>query len=65
MNGAETYFHKYGIASLLVSQLYFAGGMLQKAKVIDVDAGMAMIWVFPALCGVYGIAKMVLTRRFL
>ena len=54
-----------GIASLLVSLLYFAGGLLQKAKVVDLDAAMAMIWVFPLLCAVYGITKMVLTRRYL
>lgn len=54
-----------GVASLLVSLLYFAGGMLQKAKVIDLDAGVAMIWVFPLLCATYGIAKMVVTRRYL
>ena len=54
-----------GAASLLVALLYFAGGMLQKAKVIDIDAGIAMIWVFPLLCATYGIAKMILTRRYL
>ena len=54
-----------GIASLLVSLVYFAGGLLQKAKVIDLDAAAAMIWVFPLLCLVYGIAKMILTRRYL
>ena len=54
-----------GAASLLVALLYFAGGMLQKAKVFDLDAGVAMIWVFPLLCATYGIAKMVLTRRYL
>ena len=54
-----------GVASLLVSMLYFAGGLLQKAEVIDLDAAAAMIWVFPLLCGTYGIAKMILTRRYL
>lgn len=54
-----------GVASLLVSMLYFAGGLLQKARVIDLDAAAAMIWVFPLLCGIYGIAKMILTRRYL
>jgi hypothetical protein len=54
-----------GAASLLVSLLYFAGGMLQKAEVFDLDAGIAMIWVFPLLCATYGIAKMILTRRYL
>ena len=54
-----------GIASLLVSVLYFAGGLLQQAEVIHLDAGAAMIWVFPLLCAIYGVAKMVLTRRYL
>ncbi|MFN3310341.1 MAG: hypothetical protein ACK40R_01395 [Thermomonas sp.] len=54
-----------GIASLLVALLYFAGGLLQKAKVIDLDAAAAMIWVFPLLCLIYGIAKMALTKRYL
>ena len=54
-----------GIASLLVSLLSFAGGLLEKAQVFDVDAGAAMIWVFPLLCAIYGIAKMILTRRYL
>lgn len=54
-----------GIASLLVSLLYFAAGLLQKAKVIDIDAGVAMIWVFPLLCLSYGVSKMVLARRYL
>ena len=54
-----------GIASLLVSLLFFAGGLLQKAKVVDIDAAVAMIWVFPLLCLAYGLAKMVLARRYL
>ncbi|MES2857994.1 MAG: hypothetical protein V4704_02295 [Pseudomonadota bacterium] len=54
-----------GIASLLVSLVYFGGGLLEKAKVVQVDAGAAMIWVFPLLCLVYGIAKMVLTKRYI
>ncbi|SBV37210.1 conserved membrane hypothetical protein [uncultured Stenotrophomonas sp.] len=54
-----------GIASLLVALLYFAGGLLEKAEVLDFDAASVMIWVFPLLCLTYGIAKMVLTRRYL
>lgn len=54
-----------GIASLLVALLYFAGGLLQKAKVIELDAAAAMIWVFPLLVAIYGVAKMVLARRYL
>ena len=54
-----------GIASLLTSLLYFGAGLLQKAKVFEVDAGVAMIWVFPLLAAIYGIAKMRLTKRYL
>lgn len=54
-----------GIASLLVALLYFAGGLLEQAKVLALDAGAVMIWVFPLLCGIYGIAKMALTKRYL
>ena len=54
-----------GIASLLVSVLYFAGGLLQKADVLHFDAAAVMIWVFPLLCLVYGIAKLILARRYL
>ena len=54
-----------GVASLLTSLLYFGAGLLQQAKVIDIGAGVAMIWVFPLLCLIYGIAKMILTRRYL
>jgi hypothetical protein len=54
-----------GIASLLVAVLYFAGGLLQLAKVIDVNAGVVMIWVFPLMCFIYAIAKIVLTKRYL
>ena len=54
-----------GIASLLVSLLYFAGGLLESARLVSIDAGAAMIWVFPLLCLVYGIAKMALARRYL
>lgn len=52
-------------ASLLVSVLYFAGGLLQKAKVIEIGSATAMIWVFPMLMLFYGIAKFVFTRRYL
>lgn len=54
-----------GIASMLISTLYFAGGLLASAKVIEPSASAAMIWVFPLLCLFYGVAKMFLTRRYL
>ena len=51
-------------ATALVSLCYFAAGLLQAAKVIDVPASGAMIWVFPMICFVYGIAKVVISRRY-
>lgn len=52
------------MATALVSLLYMAGGFLQLAKVIDVPSGVAMIWVFPLVCAVYGLAKIAIARRF-
>jgi hypothetical protein len=52
------------LATALVSLGYFAAGLLQSAKVIDVPASAAMIWVFPLICLVYGIAKVVISRRY-
>lgn len=52
------------IATALVSMLYLTGGFLQVAKVIDIPAGMAMIFVFPLICVVYGVAKVAVSRRY-
>lgn len=53
-----------GIAALLVSILYFAGGLLQQAKVLSLNAGAVMIWVFPLIMLFYGIAKFFAVRRY-
>jgi hypothetical protein len=52
------------IAGLLVSGLYLALGFLQTAKLIDIPSKVAMIWVFPLLCMVYGIARIFIARRY-
>lgn len=52
------------IATASVSLLYMAGGFLQLAEVIDVRAGVAMIWMFPLICATYGVAKMAVSRRY-
>ena len=51
-------------ATALVSLAYFAAGLLQAAKVIDIPSSAAMIWVFPLICLTYGIAKVFISRRF-
>jgi len=52
------------IAAALVSFAYMTAGFLQAARVIDVPASAAMLWVFPLLCGTYGIVKSVVARRY-
>lgn len=51
-------------AAAFVSLVYIAAGFLQLAKVIDIPSGVAMIWVFPLVCASYGLAKLVVARRF-
>ena len=52
------------IATAFVCLLYMAGGFLQAAKVIDVPAAAAMIWLFPLVCFSYGLAKLAVARRY-
>ena len=52
------------VATACVSLVYLAAGFLQAAKVIDVPASAAMIWVFPLVCAIYGVAKIVVSRRY-
>jgi len=52
------------VATLLVSLGYLTAGLLQKAFVIDVPSSVAMIWVFPLVCVVYGFAKILVGRRY-
>ena len=52
------------IAAALVSFGYMTAGFLQAARVIDVPASAAMLWVFPLVCGTYGLAKAVVARRY-
>lgn len=52
------------IAAGLVSGGYMAGGFLQAAKLVDVPASAAMLFVFPMLCAIYGVTKGINARRF-
>lgn len=53
-----------GVAAVLVSMLYMTAGLLQSARLIHVAGDVAMIWVFPLVCAVYGIAKAFVARRY-
>jgi hypothetical protein len=46
-----------GIAGLVVGLAYLSLGLLETARVLDLDAGALAIWVFPALCLVFGLAR--------
>ncbi|TDK23062.1 hypothetical protein E2F46_11860 [Luteimonas aestuarii] len=52
------------IATAFVSLLYMAGGFLQSARVIDLSASAAMIWVLPLVCFCYGVCKAFVARRY-
>ncbi|MFT4197910.1 MAG: hypothetical protein QM601_08380 [Pseudoxanthomonas sp.] len=53
-----------GIAACLVGGGYMTAGFLQSARLIDVPAVLAMLWVFPALCLGYGLVRIVISRRY-
>lgn len=53
-----------GVAAFVVSIGYMSAGFLQLAHVIQLDAGAAMIWVFPVLSLGYAIGKFMALRRF-
>lgn len=52
------------IATAFVSLVYMAGGFLQAARVIDLPASAAMIWMFPLICFSYGLAKAFIVGRY-
>jgi hypothetical protein len=52
------------LATATVSLLYMAAAFLQLAKVIDVAAVDALLWAFPLICLVYGLVKLIVSRRF-
>jgi hypothetical protein len=52
------------IAGLLVSAGYMAAGFLQSADLIAVPAKVAMLWVFPSLCLLYGVTKIFVSRHY-
>lgn len=52
------------LAAGVVSTVYMSAGFLQSAKLIQIGATSAMLWVFPLLCIGYGVAKISVARRF-
>lgn len=52
-----------GVASLLVGMGTFALGFLQNVQLLPAPPGL-MLWVFPAMIAVWGVAVAVITRRY-
>ncbi|WP_372017152.1 hypothetical protein [Pseudoxanthomonas sp. 10H] len=52
------------LATGFISLVYMSAGFLQAARVIDVPASAALIWLFPLVCFTYGLAKAVVSRRY-
>ena len=52
------------VAALLLCTAYMTLGFLQTAELIDIPSKVAMLWVFPGLCFSYGLAKVVIARRY-
>ena len=53
-----------GLSSLIVGLLFLAAGFLMQAGVFSLGGGTVAIWVFPLLCGVYGLTKWLAIRRY-
>jgi hypothetical protein len=52
------------IAAGIVAALSMTAGFLQSAGLIAVPASVAMLWVFPLLCMLYGFSKIAIARRY-
>jgi hypothetical protein len=53
-----------GLSSLIVGLLFLSLGFLGRAKIIALDGVTVAVWVFPLLCGVYGLTKWLASRRY-
>lgn len=53
-----------GLSTVVVGLLFLSLGFLGRAKVISLDGITVAVWVFPLLCGFYGITKWLASRRY-
>lgn len=51
------------ISAGIVAVVSLTGGFLAAAQVINLD-GSILLWVFPALAGTFGLARVIATRRY-
>ena len=53
-----------GLSSLVVGLLFLSLGFLGRARIIALDGVTVAVWVFPLLCGFYGLTKWFASRRY-
>ncbi len=53
-----------GLSSLVVGLLFLGLGFLGRAKIVALDGITVAVWVFPLLCGFYGITKWFAAKRY-
>ncbi len=52
------------LSSVVVGLLFLSLGFLGRAQVITLDGITVAVWVFPLLCGFYGITKWLAAKRY-
>ncbi len=53
-----------GLSSLVVGLLFLSLGFLGRSKIVELDGVTVAVWVFPLLCGFYGITKWFAAKRY-
>ncbi len=53
-----------GLSSLVVGLLFLSLGFIASAKIIVLNGTTVAVWVFPLLCGFYGITKWFAAKRY-
>jgi hypothetical protein len=53
-----------GLSSLVIGLLFLSLGFLGRARIVSLDGVTVAVWVFPLLCGFYGLTKWFASRRY-
>lgn len=53
-----------GLSSVVVGLLFLSLGFLGRANIIALDGITVAVWVFPLLCGFYGVTKWFAAKRY-
>jgi hypothetical protein len=53
-----------GLSGLVIGLLFLSLGFLGRARIVTLDGVTVAVWVFPLLCGFYGLTKWFASRRY-